>query len=749
MEPKRNEFRKRMNQFKQAREANPQLSYWEWKMNLPDNLAYTPNWQYNNIGAWSGGLEPELYEDGYYHLGSRNPNTGEILKPKSHPTYNLAIEKDIKAGYFPYEKDGVTYTKTYAPTGDISGYADGTEGIEGDSILNDLKRNVRTELTPEQKLKLEQDIAKYSRMSGATRPVFDISDAVDMTPIGNAVMAKDMYDAVTGNDYITAGLIGASMVVPGVVGKQVKRYIPTVNRTVAEKINALRRNNNVVRETEWNNEINRSIERIYDIDVRDRAAQIKRDYGVDIQAQYDAIHDMYTNNYESIPKAKITSFADDSRAKMTTNKEATEAWNTQRRPAQASDFEMLVRSDVEPSREITDHEINHWWTYTMMQNPEWRKSQLQKITKDFEGTLNDVNPLDPNMSQYYRDWMEQNAYGINVINSMKALDIPITKDNVIKFINAKPDTSSQKRAAYQFKNMDLYYKWLQTMPLASLLGFGLIKQNEDNKYADGGTVKTNVIDGGQLPEINIIANKPKYSGLLYNIRKRAFDNISPYDTYSVKDAFINFKNNNRQDRFFKEEKGDPVEAVYAMYMGIPNKDLPFDKWDYIEDADYLPTKGTTYDKVVKLKDKNYFLNDETIINTLTKEKWVDKEDGSIDRYLIIDTTPKSTVEDLGPGWHDGTISVGKDDKGTYVSYYDEYNLNPIKGTQRDTELLKRLPNFIKNKYENTEDIFNIFGTTPVSVYDRRYVTKEELETLIKNRLKKYGIENDYIIQWEK
>lgn len=272
MEPKRNEFRERMNQFKQAREANPQLSYWEWKMSLPDNLAHTPNWQYNNIGAWSGGLEPELYEDGYYHLGSRNPNTGEILKPKSHPTYNLAIENDIKAGYFPYEKDGVTYTKTYAPTGDISGYADGTEGIKGDSLLNDLKRNVRTELTPEQKLKLEQDIAKYSRMSGATRPVFDISDAVDMTPIGNAVMAKDMYDAVTGNDYITAGLIGASMVVPGVVGKQVKRYIPTVNRTVAEKINALRRNNNVVRETEWNNEINRSIERIYDRDVRDRAA---------------------------------------------------------------------------------------------------------------------------------------------------------------------------------------------------------------------------------------------------------------------------------------------------------------------------------------------------------------------------------------------------------------------------------------------------------------------------------------------
>lgn len=70
----RSEFRQRMYQFKQARESNPQLSYWEWKNSLPDNLAHTPDWQYNNFGAYTGGLKPELNEDGYYHLGSRNPS---------------------------------------------------------------------------------------------------------------------------------------------------------------------------------------------------------------------------------------------------------------------------------------------------------------------------------------------------------------------------------------------------------------------------------------------------------------------------------------------------------------------------------------------------------------------------------------------------------------------------------------------------------------------------------------------------
>lgn len=129
----RSEFRQRMYQFKQARESNPQLSYWEWKNSLPDNLAHTPDWQYNNFGAYTGGLKPELNEDGYYHLGSRNPYTGEILKPKSHSTYNKAIQNDAAAGYFPYEKNGVTYTKTYSPTGDISGYANGTDGIQSNT----------------------------------------------------------------------------------------------------------------------------------------------------------------------------------------------------------------------------------------------------------------------------------------------------------------------------------------------------------------------------------------------------------------------------------------------------------------------------------------------------------------------------------------------------------------------------------------------------------------------------------------
>lgn len=137
----REAFRQRMQQYKQARENNPQLKYWDWKKendlgyqlyknNLPSNLQVETD-DYDLYGAYESNMQPELNEDGTYHLGSRDPYTGRILKSKQHPTYQKAIESEISAGYFPYEKNNITYTKTYSPI-DISGYAGGSSGIPGE-----------------------------------------------------------------------------------------------------------------------------------------------------------------------------------------------------------------------------------------------------------------------------------------------------------------------------------------------------------------------------------------------------------------------------------------------------------------------------------------------------------------------------------------------------------------------------------------------------------------------------------------
>lgn len=71
-----------------------------WRNSLPDNLKY-PALDYDYINAYRSGIQPTLEEDGYYHLGSRNPKTGEILKKPGHPTFEKAIMSDIDADYWP------------------------------------------------------------------------------------------------------------------------------------------------------------------------------------------------------------------------------------------------------------------------------------------------------------------------------------------------------------------------------------------------------------------------------------------------------------------------------------------------------------------------------------------------------------------------------------------------------------------------------------------------------------------------
>ena len=95
--------------------------YQQWKKSLPDNLRNTDD-SYDLYGAFKAGMQPELNEDGSYHLGSRDPKTGRILKRKNHSTYNKAIEADIEAGYYPVEYNGETYTRAPIPMGDSSGW---------------------------------------------------------------------------------------------------------------------------------------------------------------------------------------------------------------------------------------------------------------------------------------------------------------------------------------------------------------------------------------------------------------------------------------------------------------------------------------------------------------------------------------------------------------------------------------------------------------------------------------------------
>jgi len=86
--------------------------YWRyqaWKDKLPYNLRIETD-DYDLYGAYRSGAEAKLEKDGKYHLPSRDPRTGRILKRPNHPTFRQALEEDHKLGYEPVWRNGEVYT---------------------------------------------------------------------------------------------------------------------------------------------------------------------------------------------------------------------------------------------------------------------------------------------------------------------------------------------------------------------------------------------------------------------------------------------------------------------------------------------------------------------------------------------------------------------------------------------------------------------------------------------------------------
>lgn len=139
------------------------------------------------------------------------------------------------------------------------------------------------------------------------KPVFSLEDAANMTPIGDAISAKDTYDAVKNRDWLGAGLAASAMIpfIPNVyrsLKNKISREVPTVTRSFQRQVDAndLRRdleNNNRRRVLEeYSDQRNRAYELLNTPEARRRAQTIDRKYGT----EYDKVYDDLTKEYEDI-----------------------------------------------------------------------------------------------------------------------------------------------------------------------------------------------------------------------------------------------------------------------------------------------------------------------------------------------------------------------------------------------------------------------------------------------------------------
>ena len=163
---------------------------------------------------------------------------------------------------------------------------------------------------------LKNSTDEISRFDGkplvrGLKPVVDLEDAANITPVGDAIAIKDTYDAIRNNDWLGAG-IAALTVLPFVpnsfgrtLGSRVRKAIPEgvnldVNPKIAQQkidaIDDLKIQNERRILTEFSNQRNRAIELMYTPEARRRAAKVDQKYGTN----YNEVYDKFLNTYENI-----------------------------------------------------------------------------------------------------------------------------------------------------------------------------------------------------------------------------------------------------------------------------------------------------------------------------------------------------------------------------------------------------------------------------------------------------------------
>lgn len=131
------------------------------------------------------------------------------------------------------------------------------------------------------------------------KPVFDLEDAANLTPVGDVLSAKEAYDAVKQNDWLGAGLAGLGFIpfIPKGV-RRIARQTPTVNRTFEQKVAEMEKrvSNRRKMMEEFYDQRNRTYELLNTPEARRRAADIDQKY----RTEYNKVYDKLTKEYEDI-----------------------------------------------------------------------------------------------------------------------------------------------------------------------------------------------------------------------------------------------------------------------------------------------------------------------------------------------------------------------------------------------------------------------------------------------------------------
>lgn len=291
------------------------------------------------------------------------------------------------------------------------------------------------------------------------KPVFSLEDAANMTPIGDAISAKDAYDAVKNRDWLGAGL-AALTVLPFVPSglrnvKAAARYIPTVNRTEQSLINQALGN------------------------ISKKAEQADKIFGTNYSETYDLLDDLYQHRYFDLPEVQPKDMVASGR--LQAKPFAEERFNKTGVGAEPNEFDLWVNTGMyRDPMQLANHEMNHYTDYIISRNA--NTTINNNMLKQLENSLKQTDA-----TSYYRKGTEQKAY-MNQLRTMlkqngdvQNLDEPVSSTLLKKYLDKMSDSDPIKKMFKQHKNINAYTKWFNTIPLLGTTALGANAYFNNNK----------------------------------------------------------------------------------------------------------------------------------------------------------------------------------------------------------------------------------------------------------------------------
>lgn len=281
------------------------------------------------------------------------------------------------------------------------------------------------------------------------KPVFSLEDAANMTPIGDAISARDTYNAVKNRDWLSAGL-AALTVLPFVPSglrnvKAAARYIPTVNRTEQSLINQALGNISKKRDylSDIANSRNRVLEDINTIPYRNRAEQADKIFGTNYSETYDLLDDLYQHRYFDLPEVQPKDMVASGR--LQAKPFAEERFNKTGVGAEPNEFDLWVNTGMyRDPMQLANHEMNHYTDYIISRNA--NTTINNNMLKQLENSLKQTDA-----TSYYRKGTEQKAY-MNQLRTMlkqngdvQNLDEPVSSTLLKKYLDKMSDSDPIKK----------------------------------------------------------------------------------------------------------------------------------------------------------------------------------------------------------------------------------------------------------------------------------------------------------------